>query len=205
MEQVKKPEESWIKEYTYGAGQEIYPLPIPHSLCGIPFLKATEMLYEKFGGCLFAIGFDRRVTPQKGTENFSSPDKPFDEALRSFDSKFTTILLNPGPSYVLRGNEVGMIISDDFGLAREIYEFDWKSFRGDLYPIDDERHPLLRSATVITLPSPMTVEDFQKDLDSLSSVKAPSDPLAINDPINDNSQQGLLGTSARITCLLEDI
>jgi hypothetical protein len=121
-----------VNDYIYGAGQEIYSFPIPHTLSGTTFAQASRQIYEQFGACLFAIGLDRRYTVNSRCTSFTVDQayvevQDFHARLNSFDQKYVNVFLNPGKNYTLTGKEIGFVICDESSLAEEIFLFPWNS------------------------------------------------------------------------------
>ncbi|KAJ2397279.1 hypothetical protein GGI05_000721 [Coemansia sp. RSA 2603] len=53
---AKSSDDSWVKSYLHGVGQEIYQAHVPHSLVGKSFLKATRYFYRCHGMLMFGVG-----------------------------------------------------------------------------------------------------------------------------------------------------
>ena len=100
--------EFWKGEYHYGVSNQIQSFRIPYGLVGVPFNIASKIIYREFGAVVFAL-----MSATAGLTN-------------------NEVRLNPGPDYILRELDIGLVICDPLELIvpQILFEykdkFDWK-------------------------------------------------------------------------------
>ncbi|PVU99513.1 hypothetical protein BB559_000630 [Furculomyces boomerangus] len=93
----------WITEYINGLGQEIYSTKFSSFFVGMEFSKAATYIFKKYSSVLFAIKIDVNGMYTNGNKY----------------SQRESILTNP-TGYILKGDEIGFIISTDSYVTQNI-------------------------------------------------------------------------------------
>ncbi|CAG8754913.1 17116_t:CDS:2, partial [Acaulospora morrowiae] len=107
----QKPELKWATEYIRGMQQEIYAVELSE-FEGKTFLECSELIYVHLDAVLFSIGACK--TSEKTSSTFVKNN-----------SSRIQVYLNP-QDYVIKGNEIGFVISDNARIASKVAKFNHK-------------------------------------------------------------------------------
>ena len=116
--QTSSPDEAsgdtpWKAEYRLGTSNEIYRVRLSATLSGVPFSKASLLLFERYGVTLIGIE-QRHFEPGKVRGPGERP-----------------IILNPAAVYILSDEETGFIIAQDKRAAVQVGSFNYEGAKVD--------------------------------------------------------------------------
>ncbi|KAJ1960675.1 hypothetical protein GGI12_003673 [Dipsacomyces acuminosporus] len=101
---AKSAEDSWVKNYIHGIGQEIYQAHVPDSLVGKSFFKVARYFYRCHGLLIFGVGsFSPNRSPHHHIHHHPSVNT---------DAGYYQVLLSPR-SYILQQYDMLFTISSD--------------------------------------------------------------------------------------------
>jgi hypothetical protein len=107
---------NWAMEYVRGIKHEVYAVTFPSTFTGKTFLECSELIYTRLGAVLFSIGIYRVVKGSSTNSRYGSETSPFQ------------IFLNPR-NYVIKGTEIGFVISDNAEIIKKVTTFNEHSKR----------------------------------------------------------------------------
>ncbi|KAI3650905.1 hypothetical protein MP228_004386 [Amoeboaphelidium protococcarum] len=110
-------EKEWIREYLYGAGQEIYPQQVQPEWVGKRFASVSYYVFKHYGVVLFAIGVPNKsyYEKKKKVAHYKKLGLKITEELMDLwqvNAGDYDLYLNPA-DYVVCGNEVCFYIGSD--------------------------------------------------------------------------------------------
>ncbi|CAG8624406.1 14795_t:CDS:10, partial [Acaulospora morrowiae] len=108
----QEPELMWATEYIRGMQQEIYAVELSE-FQGKTFLECSELIYVHLHAVLFSIG------------TCKTSEKTFSTLMKDDNSSHFQIYLNP-QDYMIKGNEIGFVISDDASIVSGVAQFNHK-------------------------------------------------------------------------------
>lgn len=126
--------EPWMREYSCGAGLEIYPVPVPQVFKGLTFTEVVRIVYSRFDGTAIVWGVQepaaRRSSPlalerieriQRRARRGSGPSSQLLSCSPFSNSDIPgKVHLNPGKRYRVTSGMTLFVLAEDESIALDV-------------------------------------------------------------------------------------
>ncbi|KAK9370056.1 hypothetical protein V1509DRAFT_618415 [Lipomyces kononenkoae] len=179
--EIVKQNLPWMKEYLESLSQEFYTSNLHSSFIGMRFIEAVQILYRHLGVLVIGYGVDME-----------------DRIRRS------TLKVMVDPDYILKGNEICVVIAPDVYNADRISEFDISSYATMSYYSDFDSPPTDRNNPTLFTPADITTgtDGFQTRKTSGSSMTL---SLANDDKFGLAKSKGVSRKAIELTPIAEPV